>query len=107
MLSLMNPEAAIYLSPCCGLGFIVPVLYRLYFHPLAKYPGPILAAISDYYLAYYDLWMDGGIVTQLENLHRRYGKATSIRFSSLRLIMFLGPVVRLRPNRVGTSSKDF
>jgi len=29
------------------------IIYRLTFHPLAKYPGPFLAKITDIYLAYY------------------------------------------------------
>lgn len=29
------------------------IIYRLTFHPLAKYPGPFLAKITSYYDAYY------------------------------------------------------
>lgn len=57
-----------------GLSLALLVCYRLYLHPLAKFPGPTLAAISDYYTAYYDIWMRGGLVKQLEKLHQIYGK---------------------------------
>lgn len=66
-----------------GLGTAALALYRLYLHPLSKFPGPPLAAITHYYAAYYDLWKDGAQVSQLEKLHKIYG-----------------PVVRYRPNMV-------
>ncbi|KAF6758266.1 cytochrome P450 [Ephemerocybe angulata] len=56
---------------------------RLYFHPLSKFPGPALAAMSGYYLAYYDIVKHGGIVEQLEKLHEEYG-----------------PVVRFGPDKL-------
>jgi hypothetical protein len=78
MCVFMTSDAATYLAVGWGIGVTILVLYRLYFHPLAKYPGPVFAAVSDYYLAYYDLWMNGGIVTQLEKLHAAYGKVCPV-----------------------------
>jgi hypothetical protein len=48
-------------------------VHRLFLHPLAKVPGPKMAAISGLYMAYYDLVMLGGMVEQLEVLHEKYG----------------------------------
>lgn len=45
---------------------------RLVFHPLAKYPGPPLAALTDLYAAYH-AWM-GDIHEDMLRCHRRYGK---------------------------------
>ncbi|KAF9454465.1 cytochrome P450 [Macrolepiota fuliginosa MF-IS2] len=45
----------------------------LYFHPLSKYPGPPLAAITFLYRAYYDVIKDGGWVEHLFSLHAKYG----------------------------------
>jgi len=60
-----------------GLGTAALALYRLYLHPLSKFPGPPLAAITHYYAAYYDLWKDGAQVSQLEKLHKIYGEVTT------------------------------
>src|SRR5262245_28412627 len=51
---------------------IVTGIYRLYLHPLAAFHGPRLAAMTDYYAAYYDI--AGSQVEHLEELHRVYGK---------------------------------
>jgi len=46
---------------------------RLYRHPLSKYPGPALAALTLWYKAYYDIVKDGGWSEHLEALHKQYG----------------------------------
>jgi hypothetical protein len=49
-------------------------IWRLCFHQLARFPGPKMAALIDYYVTYYDLVKNDAIVQQLEVLHRRYGR---------------------------------
>ncbi|KAL4798420.1 cytochrome P450 [Aspergillus venezuelensis] len=46
-------------------------IYRLYFHPLAKYPGPLLARLTTLYGAYHG-WR-GDFSTKLYELHEKYG----------------------------------
>ncbi|KAL4948588.1 cytochrome P450 [Aspergillus filifer] len=46
-------------------------IYRLYFHPLAKYPGPLLARLTTLYGAYHG-WK-GDFSTKLYELHEKYG----------------------------------
>ncbi|KAI8938499.1 hypothetical protein NX059_004389 [Plenodomus lindquistii] len=53
---------------CCALYF-----YRLYLHPLAKFPGPKLAAISSWYEAYYEIVLTGQYSRQISKLHDQYG----------------------------------
>ena len=47
------------------------VIYRLTLHPLAKYPGPFLAKITDIHLAYH-AWK-GDRHLQFYRSHERYG----------------------------------
>ena len=50
------------------------VIYRLYFHPLAKFPGPTYAAISHWHEAYYDVALKGQFTFKVQELHRQYGR---------------------------------
>ncbi|TLS22254.1 uncharacterized protein PpBr36_10073 [Pyricularia pennisetigena] len=53
------------------------VIYRLWFHPLAKFPGPVWLAISDFpylYMANYR----GVFAHRALDLHRRYGRTVRI-----------------------------
>ncbi|KAI0179615.1 cytochrome P450 [Hypoxylon sp. FL1284] len=61
------------------------VVYRLFFHPLAKYPGPFIAKITDAYQLYH-AWR-GDRHLEFWRLHERYGK-----------------VVRFGPNSVSFNS---
>ncbi|MCJ1422744.1 hypothetical protein MMC29_000624 [Sticta canariensis] len=73
-----------YLPTWLGLSLtavvygIVKVVYRLYFGPLAGFPGPKLAAATDLYNAYYDLILHGSFIKQLPALHRKYGSVVRI-----------------------------
>lgn len=49
-------------------------VYRLYFSPLAGFPGPKLAAATEWYEFYYQLVRDGQWGNKVEKLHEKYGK---------------------------------
>jgi hypothetical protein len=48
------------------------IVYRLTLHPLAKYPGPFLAKITDIYLAYH-AWK-GDRHLEFYRCHEKYGQ---------------------------------
>jgi len=50
------------------------ILYRLWLSPLAKFPGPKLAALTGLYEAYYDVVHVGQYYLKITELHERYGK---------------------------------
>jgi hypothetical protein len=58
----------------CLLAVIIAEAFkRLFNHPLAKYPGPPLAALTLWYKAYYEIVKDGGWSEHIEKLHNHYG----------------------------------
>jgi hypothetical protein len=54
----------------CLLGLVV---YRLYFSPLAKFPGPKLAACTAWYEFYYDAILHGKYTFEIARMHKQYG----------------------------------
>lgn len=70
---LIVTQAAIP-SVLCFLLYIASLyIYRLFFHPLARYPGPKLAALSNWYEFYYDVAQQGKFTFHIQDLHKRYG----------------------------------
>ncbi|CAP64792.1 uncharacterized protein PODANS_5_3460, partial [Podospora anserina S mat+] len=54
-------------------------IYRIWFHPLAGFPGPKLAAATGWYQTYYEVMTYGKLSFKLAELHTRYGPI--VRFS--------------------------
>lgn len=49
------------------------VVYRLYFHPLAKFPGPKYAAISRWHEYYHEVVRKGQFTFVVQDYHKKYG----------------------------------
>ncbi|KAF2773718.1 benzoate 4-monooxygenase cytochrome P450 [Teratosphaeria nubilosa] len=69
----------------------IEIVYRLTSHPLAKFPGPKLAAATYLYEIYYDLYPHKlRYLWQIEKLHEKYG-----------------PIVRINPTQIHINDPDF
>jgi hypothetical protein len=47
---------------------------RLFLHPLARFPGPKLAAVTRWYEGYYDVIQNGRYTFRIAEMHKKYGK---------------------------------
>ena len=70
--------AIVWLALCLVLLYVAALsIYRLYLSPLAKIPGPKVAALTRLYEVYYDLYQEGRFPWKLKELHEHYGALKS------------------------------
>ena len=49
------------------------VIHRLFFSPIARFPGPKLAAMTSLNELYYDVVYKGKYLFEIEKMHDKYG----------------------------------
>lgn len=54
--------------------YVFVAIHRLYFSPLAKFPGPKLAALTSWYEFYYDVILQGRYLWRIAEIHQEYGE---------------------------------
>lgn len=54
------------------------ILYRLFLSPLAKFPGPRLAAVTGFYETYFDIVKGGKFTWEINRLHQKYGSVVRV-----------------------------
>ncbi|PNP82141.1 hypothetical protein FNYG_04330 [Fusarium nygamai] len=76
------------LLPCFGITcLLVNVIYNIFFHPLAKLPGPFLAKLTKFWLFSEEL--GGDAANTLARLHKKHGQ-----------------LIRVSPNEVAINNRD-
>lgn len=83
MWSILLPTAILVLVYLVYYGGLV--IYRLYFHPLAKFPGPKLAAMSSMYEFHHNVIKDGLFFREIGRMHDNYGKSVYSSFFHLKI----------------------
>ncbi|KAL5384587.1 hypothetical protein PMIN06_012506 [Paraphaeosphaeria minitans] len=89
--SILSP---LHLAEIAAVTFVVYLIgltvYRLHFSPIAKFPGPRLAALTLWYEFYHDVVRGGQYVFKIQELHEQYG-----------------PIVRINPHELHVKDLDF
>ncbi|KAI9785213.1 MAG: hypothetical protein M1835_003379 [Candelina submexicana] len=78
------PAISLIIYICYG------AIYRLYVSPIAKFPGPKLAALTFWYEFYYDVYKRGKYTWKLKELHQDFG-----------------PIIRINPFELHVNDPDF
>lgn len=85
LVSVIRPSIESPLAFCAttvvavALYVLVLGVYRITLHPLAKFPGPKLAALTQWYETYYEFFKSPGgqYLFHYRKLHEKYGKFDS------------------------------
>ncbi|KAL4783362.1 cytochrome P450 [Aspergillus varians] len=70
--------------------YLTRTIYRLYLHPLSKFPGPKLTAATGLYEVYHDVVRGGKFLWEIEKMHQKYG-----------------PIVRINPREIHVKDPYF
>ncbi|PYH76834.1 putative cytochrome P450 [Aspergillus uvarum CBS 121591] len=73
-----------------ALYSVALVIYRLYLHPLSRFPGPKIAAATGWYEFYHEVIRGGMYIHEIQRMHREYG-----------------PIIRINPYEIVINDPDY
>ena len=84
-------------------------VHRLYLSPIAKFPGPKLAALTLWYEFYHDVIRGGQYGRKIAKLHDEYGPSQFISPQAFQqhLIKRTGPIIRINPYELHIKDPEF
>lgn len=91
---------------------VATVVYNVWFHPLAKIPGPKIAGAMYLYQTYYSLIGGSRYYIEIGKIHEKYGNRTYPRchnFLQPYIVPYLqlpGPIIRITPDEVHFSDPE-
>lgn len=89
--TVKNGIYCLFLGAICILIYVtLVVIYRVWLSPLAKFPGPRLAAATGLYEAYFQLLKGATFTWHIDHLHEIYG-----------------PIIRIRPSELHIKDPDY
>ncbi|KAI0474825.1 putative cytochrome P450 [Xylaria cf. heliscus] len=81
---------ATVIATAFGVYLLFTWIYNVYFHALAGFPGPKIAAASGLYEFYHDVVRGGQYLYKIEEMHRKYG-----------------PIIRINPSEIVINDPSF
>ena len=108
---MLSPVGLIAELSCIILAyFVLLVVYRLFIHPLARFPGPRAAAVTKWYEFYFDILKDQGgqYASEIKKMHEIYGGSPWMdSFHISPSHCSLGPIVRINPEELHVDDPDW
>src|ERR1700712_879792 len=84
---IVGGHSVLIAAPLASTYLAGVLIYRLFFAPLSKIPGPKFTAVTQLWLMYHEF--KGDRTVQIDNLHSQYG-----------------PVVRVSPSEVSFNDQE-
>lgn len=111
--NIPSARLAVFFVPASLVYVVALVVWRLYFSQCARFPGSKLAAATGWYEFYYDYWLNGQYIFEIERMHKKYGELRKLQDGGWALktlhsrFWFKGPIIRVTPDEISIHDPSF